>query len=213
MPAPVTHIVLALIVLPMMPDKNIDEFLLGTSFPDVRYVAHISRERTHNPNSTWHSIQKESSSFTAGMDFHALCDRIHEQFMTANKAYDLILASNIHLKGYILKLFEDMIFYDYVTNWPTISDCFDVVLDESLAFGVEKRVIKKWQQGLKYYLSEKPTLTSTIELIAVDYPITHYLMPGCLDMIMPALSNTSLEKIIHEFYTQFLLLLAQSDTL
>jgi hypothetical protein len=109
MAAPATHIILALLMLPLLKEKNIPEFIVGTSFPDIRYLGVIERSKTHNNQTTWQSIQKNPSSFKAGMDFHALVDRLREAYMMKHHAYDRIPQSKY--KSQILKMFEDMLLY------------------------------------------------------------------------------------------------------
>lgn len=203
MPAPATHIILALIVTPMLPDKDKKEFILGTSFPDIRYSVGIERNRTHNEHATWNSVQHENSSFKAGMDFHVLVDRIHEQFMLEKKVYDLIYAPNQKMKAYLFKFYEDVIFYDYIATWDEIISCFDVVLDEELNFGISRDAIASWHQMLKNYLLEKPTVTQVLELIGADRRLAHFIVPECLDIIIPQTYCSQIEKIVQKFYEQF----------
>ena len=80
MAGPIGHIVLALSLLNgPLADKDRAAFMLGTTFPDIRYLGVIERGKTHNNHATWQNVQTESSSFKAGMDFHALVDRGREQ--------------------------------------------------------------------------------------------------------------------------------------
>ena len=99
MPAPVTHILLALSILPLLPGKDAQEFLLGTSFPDIRYLGVIDRKKTHDPKPSWQKVMQEKSSFKAGMEFHALADKIHDKYMSSHE-----YMSYYHLHARILQI-------------------------------------------------------------------------------------------------------------
>ena len=138
MPAPVMHIVLSLLILPYLPDKDPKEFILGTSFPDIRYLGVIDRRKTHNPCPSWDHVVKEKSSFKAGMEFHALVDVMHDNYMASNKVYSL-LPSECQDSPHYLKFFEDMLVYTKVSRWNEIAGYFDTVLNEELALLAIKR--------------------------------------------------------------------------
>src|SRR3989344_5759752 len=95
MAAPITHIVLADKVFDeYFPNLSKDKFLVGTSFPDIRYLRVIKREQTHPKNITLSDI-KSVESFNGGLLFHILIDRVRENYMQENDIYSLMPASKL----------------------------------------------------------------------------------------------------------------------
>jgi len=202
MPAPVTHIVLALSILPMLPDKNKEEFLIGTSFPDIRYLGTLTREQTHMSDPTWSSIIKESSSFKAGIEFHALVDRIHDEYMSKHNAYNYIAAPD-RLKSYILKFYEDMLLYEYCTIWPEIINSFDIIVQDELIFPHDKRSVKKWHNILQLYFSDRPDI---IRLTTLLFGVGLAVPDMIKDIFQKAVWGkgcSKLQGLIQSFYTEF----------
>ena len=176
MAAPATHIILAL-RLPLLPEKNKQEFIIGTSFPDIRYLGVIEREKTHNNQATWKTIQQESSSFKAGMDFHALVDRMREDYMIEHNVYDKV--SKSQRASQILKIFEDTLLYEKIDNWNEIACYFDTIHEEELRFDIKEYDIKRWHKILQDYLRKKPNESQLIKFythLKYDSKITRSLL-------------------------------------
>jgi hypothetical protein len=161
--APVTHIVLALSVLHLLP-PTIDKqaFIVGTSFPDIRYLAKLDRKLTHIEPVTWHDITKETSSFRAGMLFHNLVDNIRIQhfelcFYQRKAPHSQTYRTFFPL---VMKTAEDNVLYHKVSNWTEISGYFDTIYQEEKDFGIDEKIIKEWHSKLQNYLKEKPIAQS-----------------------------------------------------
>lgn len=76
MAAPITHIVLTKKIYKQhFSEKSFDEFIIGTSLPDIRYLKTVDRDKTHFPTSMLNEIKQEQS-FTAGLKFHSIVDRV-----------------------------------------------------------------------------------------------------------------------------------------
>lgn len=154
MAAPITHIILAEKVFNQhFSNLSKDKFLIGTSFPDIRYLRVIKREQTHSKN-TLPEI-KLAESFEAGRQFHCLLDTAREDWMQENDVYSLIPESKLITQS--LKLFEDELFYEKLSNWGEIINYFDNVTNEELKYLIQKDDILKWHKLLQYYFSQKPT--------------------------------------------------------
>ncbi|MEX0849326.1 MAG: hypothetical protein WD055_03790 [Candidatus Dependentiae bacterium] len=161
--APVTHIVLALSVLHLLP-PTIDKqaFIVGTSFPDIRYLAKLDRKLTHIEPVTWNDIIKEKSSFRAGMLFHNLVDNIRMQhfepcFYQRKTSHSEIYKIFFPL---VMKTAEDNALYQKIDSWKEISSYFNTVYQEEKDFGIDKQIIKEWHTILQNYLKEKPNVNS-----------------------------------------------------
>src|SRR3989344_103009 len=154
MAAPITHIVLAEKVFSNhFQNLSKDKFLIGTSFPDIRYLRVIKREQTH-PKDIILSDIKSADSFNGGLLFHVLVDRVRENYMQKNDIYSLMPASKLITQT--LKLLEDELFYDRLNNWSLIGSYFDKVLSEELEYPIKEEDVLKWHKLLQHYYSERP---------------------------------------------------------
>jgi hypothetical protein len=121
MAAPIMHIVLAIKVLALLP-ATIDKaaFIVGTSFPDIRYRAHIDRDVTHIEPVSWKMVAEEQNSFRAGMLFHNLVDilRIHYFEPLFYDRYSLEQYTPIYSKLFplLMKEAEDVFLYPMARN-------------------------------------------------------------------------------------------------
>ena len=215
MPAPVMHIVLSLLVLPFLPDKDPKEFILGTSFPDIRYLGVISRRATHNPHPSWAQVVKEKSPFKAGMEFHALVDVMHDNYMARNGVYDL-LPSACQDSPHYLKFFEDMLVYRKASCWKEIANYFDKILPEELALVNDTKIIELWHDNIKHYIMQQPAPKTVQKLLGTKLPTWYgsllklpmkinaqYIASVLSDNLEKLFDNKALCRFILDFYTQF----------
>ena len=216
MPAPVTHIVLALLVMPFLPGKNKRDFVLGTSFPDIRYYRVIDRSTSHVPNPSWQHIVEEKSSFKAGMEFHALVDLIHDDYVRHHSIVHL-LPKQWKSSAHHFKFFEDMVLYSCVSDWSEIAGYFDTILKEENEMVSDPRAVIVWHETLKKYVSQKPGPESVFEMLDVRLPQwynfiiripvrlnAHFITTTFVTGLNYALVNTLLVDKIHDFYDDFL---------
>jgi len=167
MAAPVAHIVLALLMLKgPFAEKDKEAFLAGTVFPDIRYIAGLSREETHKPNVTLEDIKKEPSSFKAGMYLHALVDKIWWDYMRDDVHK---LQKENQRADIILKFFEGTLLRDRIDDFPAIEAALDKIWNEERAFGIPDEIIKGWHEFIKMCFSKK---LPPVGKIAAFYAIT-----------------------------------------
>jgi hypothetical protein len=160
MAAPIGHIYLALKLL-AGPLQGVDmqEFVLGTSFPDIRYWAHVPREYTHLPVNDFNEILQEPSAFRAGMLFHSFVDNQRYNYFAKKPA--IRIANIIDYNGFLMKTVEDIILFPLIRD--KISDknfisYFDTILpEENLLIG-NSTLINQWHTLLQNYFKEGPTL-------------------------------------------------------
>ena len=170
MPGPVAHLVLALQILngPCI-NKNKEKFLIGTSFPDIRYITTIAREKTHSPNVTLSQIVQESSDFQSGMDFHSLVDKTHTYYLHKNNILNMLPE---HPKASLcLKFFEGMLLKTRMPNWKSIKKIFDQTLPEEKNLGIPKRTIKEWHVFIQLFCQDNPP---KVKKLAVTYLLTKF---------------------------------------
>lgn len=68
-------------------EEGTEAFLVGTLFPDIRYITHFPREKTHFNVNSLKEVGETSSPFDAGMKFHAWVDRVREEFVISSGIY------------------------------------------------------------------------------------------------------------------------------
>lgn len=165
MAAPITHIVLAEKVYQRyFSGKDKKKFMIGTSFPDVRYLGYIDRDKTHLPYGPIEKIAEEES-FMAGVKYHGFVDKIREDYVVAKKMYDLLPQSKYITQA--LKFVEDEILYDSIENWEQYIEYFDDILKEELDFGISLEVTKLWHKILQKTFSSKPTPSGIVEFVSM----------------------------------------------
>ncbi|MFH1832314.1 MAG: hypothetical protein ABH827_05960 [bacterium] len=175
MAAPITHIILALIVLNgPLKDSNFDqkEFIIGTSFPDIRYTLTIERDVTHAKDVTFKQIKEAASSFEAGRLLHCWVDGLRIDFFNKNYTH---LRPLLHTAS--AKFYEDMLLHNEITkvsqdSWSVVSLYFDSILKEQRDFALKYKFtdedIKKWHKIIALYVQDKPSL-ETLEAHAVRF--------------------------------------------
>jgi len=175
MAAPIGHIYLALKML-SGPLNGVDEqkFLIGTSFPDIRYTIGLTRESTHANNVTWQRIIQESDPFRQGMLFHAFVDQEHEKFIREENIN--ILLPNIPYALGILKGLEDQILFEEMPN-RTFLRYFDKILEQERAIVPDEQQIRNWHTALQNYFFYGPTVQTVRPLLKDSLPDFGPLQP------------------------------------
>lgn len=211
MAAPITHIILALVILKsgLLPNFNEKEFIIGTSFPDIRYLGVIDRKATHAKNVTLAMIAQEKDAFKAGMLFHALVDRVREDFMVKHNVYAMVPKSKY--SSQLLKFNEDHILYPLITEWEwkKLGNYFDTILQQEQAFGIATSSLKQWHSFLKNYCSSRPTSTNAHQFAQILTPIPLELLGPGLQLeiahqVQKFTLHTQLKKVVVKFYKDFL---------
>ncbi len=200
MAAPVTHIVIADKILKKeFSGFSRKEFLVGTSFPDIRHIKVIERTKTHFLNPTTEEIKKQNSAM-AGMMFHSFVDEAGEKFMMEAGLYELIPRNTITIQA--RKLLEDEIFYDRINDWSEISSYFDFILPEESAYGISEENIMRWHNILKYYLVNGPSVDGRKLLFKeIDLDDENSLK---VEMYIAEMrENGKIVSIIKDFYEKF----------
>ncbi|MBT3455947.1 hypothetical protein HN446_02685 [bacterium] len=171
MPAPLTHIVFALKVIQLIPKINTKKFILGTSFPDIRFLVPIEKNETHSGSVTWDMVKKENDSFQAGLLFHSLVDILSKAYRKSARVYDQL--PDITRARTLMNNYEDMLLYDKAQSWKEISGYFDTILPQEKCFGIEEKYIYEWHNILKLYSSKKPSPKSLSVFSKIIFPETH----------------------------------------
>lgn len=156
MAAPITHIVIAnKIFNDYFSNFDRKNFFIGTSFPDIQYLGVIDRATTHFKNEKI-SLENlnQDNDFTAGAKFHVIVDAVRENYIIANKTYELLPESKNITQS--LKILEDELLYEKVSDWKKIIKDFESIPFEQIKFGLDKEHIENWYSLLREYFSAKP---------------------------------------------------------
>lgn len=171
---PVSHIVLGEEWLAhRAPQYTEDEkklFLLGTLFPDIRYLGTLKREDTHFKNVTLERVQKEPSAFRQGMLFHSFVDEFREKWVKSHHIENKLKhISDYHQRGTFLKLIEDQILYSTM-SWGKFCQCLMTIPAEERAYGVDDKTLTEWHTALTFYFAASPSVLLTqIGLFEKDF--------------------------------------------
>jgi hypothetical protein len=153
MPAPLIHVALAIIAI-QGPFLGVDKksFIIGTCFPDIRYLNVIKREKTHTKNVSWDQLVQEKNHFKRGCLFHSFVDQLFDDFMIKHNIYEKLPKSQFTTQSF--KLFADKVLYKQMEQQlPNIIGYLDDVISEELLFKIKKKDIIKWHSFLKKYFS------------------------------------------------------------
>lgn len=200
MAAPITHIVLSEKVFDKyFKDKNLKEFIVGTSFPDIRYLGVIDRNKTHFSNLKMEEIQRENS-FMAGMMFHSFVDEIRENFVIKKGLYDHLSNSIFKTQG--LKILEDKLLHIKINNWSKIVKYFEDIYPEEKEFGIEEDKIRQWHDAIKTAISKPPSDKDVRKFISlIERP--NIMAEEIINIMKEAEKNELVVQTINEFYKNF----------
>lgn len=201
MAGPITHIVISERLLEKFILKTpvVKDFILGTSFPDIRYLAKIEREKTHFKVENIDDIDKVNS-FKAGLQFHSYVDIFTNKYIREKNVFSFCPESPF--THTIIKFLEDKYFYDRSNNWNKYIDYFKDVTSDELSIGVDRENISKWHTALVSYLSEEPTDESAIRYGSV-IGFSQELISKLLIDLEAVSKIKEVNEYIEDFYNNF----------
>lgn len=132
------------------------DFIIGTLFPDIRYMGHVSRGQTHAKGVTLEQIDKEKSYFKKGMLFHAYVDEQHEKFTNKSKAYQNLPKDIKSSREIFIELIADEIIFDESWIKPIATDINTVINDEKI-LGLTELDLYPWHMLLNAYFMDPPS--------------------------------------------------------
>ena len=169
MSAPISHIVFAEKVLGKeLAEKDRNQFLLGTSFPDIRYLGLIKRDQTHVSEVTFEMILA-AESFESGHLFHSYLDQARERFLREQGIYDRPGWSPQAIQA--CKLLEDELLYGKGRDWAGTARIFSVIDPAEREFPVAESHIQEWHKIISGYIAQAPTSESRFSFFdALHFP-------------------------------------------
>lgn len=134
-----------------------DSFILGTLFPDIRYLGVIERTETHVENPTLKSVTKESNPFLQGKTLHAFVDEEREKVTKRWNIYEhLNHIPGQKYKTTFLKLLEDEIFFQKQA-WALVKNALEVVDENEKQYKISDENLIKWHELLIKAFTESPS--------------------------------------------------------
>jgi hypothetical protein len=126
--------------------------LVGTEFPDIRYMAHFPRNLTHPVVLDVRDILTGKTPFEIGMRIHSWLDytrenRISKEVYDALAPYSEDQGQRVHL----LKMVEEEILADIYDGRPC-SAYFDSIHSEELAYA-DEQMIWNWHSYIQWSLA------------------------------------------------------------
>lgn len=131
-------------------------FILGTLFPDIRYLGVLKREETHEQHLVKQDIcEQRDDPFEAGRKLHVWIDEVRESFAERWNIYEQLPASvNLH-KATFLKLLEDEIIWNEL-NIAFIQETLKYEEYKINNFNLKVEDIQKWHSLLSQYFQHSP---------------------------------------------------------
>lgn len=155
MASQITHVVYGKKIFDRLDEGlNWSEFVIGTTFPDIRYLAKIDRNKLHYFNTSEGKIPKDNS-FKAGLYTHSLVDEKREDFIEAEGVYEFV--SRDWTGASACKLIEDEVLYDKYKQWKQLLKTFDNPSKEEFKLVSDRKAVERWHKFLLDYFKEKPT--------------------------------------------------------
>lgn len=131
-------------------------FLLGTVFPDIRYLGVIKRSESHFKNVTLAKVYKTSNPFQRGMLFHSFVDEYRDKLVRKSSIENKLSEIPARFRSTFLKLVEDQILGgDH--DWSHFRHCLTSIPEEEKAFGIDTQALTQWHTGLGLYFSAAPS--------------------------------------------------------
>ncbi|MCS5710872.1 hypothetical protein [Candidatus Berkiella aquae] len=132
-------------------------FLLGTVFPDIRYLGVIKRTQTHFKGMTLEKVYATDSPFMRGMYFHSFVDEYRDRCVRKTGIEKTITEIPRSQQGTFLKLIEDQVLHSQY-RWPEFKKYLMSIPEDEKKFGLELSALTQWHTALTLYFSTKPSM-------------------------------------------------------
>lgn len=152
---PVTHLYLGEKYCEIHQVEEAEDFIVGTLYPDIRYISRFPRHLTHPSITDIKQIKKAPTSFQSGLQFHAWVDIIREKFVVQSGIYKAIAEYAEGHEATFLKFLEEEILADLYDGrkWSVL---FNATHEEERAFATEEE-IERWHVLLQYSMGYRPS--------------------------------------------------------
>lgn len=131
-----------------------EAFIRGTLFPDIRYIAHLSRTATHKQKVTLTQVCAEKDPFTAGKLFHSYIDDARAQRSWKAGMHRYVCMDN-KKNSHLQKVVEDELAYKKICVCRAL-DALKTYNWNELHNDVKLRHTLLYQSNLHDYLRQSP---------------------------------------------------------
>ncbi|MEJ2347699.1 MAG: hypothetical protein P8Y17_00665 [Patescibacteria group bacterium] len=200
MASQVSHIVYGKKIFDECKNKNLSwpKFLVGTIFPDIRYLAKIDRDSTHGFNTSKEKIP--NNSFEAGMYIHWYVDEKREKILKKKGIYNLELARS-RLYSTALKLVEDQVLYDKYHHWEETVKALDTYYEEEYKYVPDKKIVKEWHNLNQKLFRAKPT-DETVRWMILRMGFDEDVSAEVLEQMELVRNNRKIITVLSETYKE-----------
>ena len=151
----------------LLPEEK-DEFILGTTFPDIRRIdPTIKRKDTHLHFYPINLDFENLTPFEAGWKFHLYCDMRREEILNQYGFYSIGHTEEFCRQP--AKMLEDELIYDEYNNWEKLVNYFNNVPFISNGINVPKETFELWYSILANYLDKKPN-NNSVKIFLLKQP-------------------------------------------
>jgi hypothetical protein len=164
MASPIAHIVFGKKIFERIPHINLlwPEFVVGTSFPDIRYPAKINRELTHIPDPTEKEIPLDNS-FLAGMYVHSLIDYKFAHAIEDLDLYNWETGDPIYEAA--LKYAADRILVQNFQDRTETTSYFQSFYPQEYQYVSDKNIVVYWHHWLQEYITKGPIEETALKMV------------------------------------------------
>ncbi len=196
-----THIILAdRILADRGTQYNRRDFIVGTVFPDIRYLGDLDRDVTHLREISMEHVLSETDSFIAGAKFHSLVDKVRNDFIKTAGMYDLCPPFLYDQQS--LKFLEDELFYPEYGLWADALKYFEQVREVPVAYPVSEEIVAQWYAIIRGYVAVPPNEVSRLHLLVAEgYTREAVILINAY--IEELRKNKAVTDLMKDFYTQF----------
>lgn len=172
-------------------------FLVGTSFPDCRYLAKLPRELTHRGGRDFSSIN-QAEPFEAGIRFHHWLDRQRNLKLEA----ELVAQGYPRENSFFLavKNWEDTYFYPKIEDLKSYFPIFEKVYPQELAI-VNRRLADKWHELLVKYFRQRPNPES-MKKFMLGVGMSEEVVEKTLTWFEKIKTDKVIQRLVVSFYDQ-----------
>ena len=170
MPWPVTHILIAeAFYAPYFSHLDHQQFIVGNSFPDIRYPAKVDRHLTHFGSVSLEELQS-LTPFRAGVMFHSVVDGLWNEILLRDNTELFAVIPHDKIMIHTMKVLQDGYLYERGKDWEKISGYFSEIIPEELDYSIEGSMVRRWHQVLGNYL-RKPPQIEDLEMLKASLSI------------------------------------------
>lgn len=171
-------------------------FIIGTCFPDIRYLAKIERKRTHLNHLSLAEIQSQPS-FYAGLHFHSLMDAAWNTYVHQHREWLISEIPHNAAMFHTLKILQDKYLYHKFMGWEQLTAHFGRILPEEREFGLPEGILQQWHLSLANYLRKPPDFD---DLAMLEATLPKVMVQEIRGYYQAYVTNPVLVELMSEFY-------------